>query len=146
MVKKSTLLLAAISVLALLVFVQLGCNFDDDGNDAPKVTSTSKTDNTVKEQATNMDTHSMSMEGETMYACPMHPEERSTDPNAKCPKCGMTVKPVDNDNADIFTCPMHPEERSTDPNAKCPKCGMAMEKVDDDAEEGDEHEHEGHDH
>jgi len=58
-----------------------------------------------------MDTHSMSMEGETMYACPMHPEERSTDPNAKCPKCGM-----------------------------------AMEKVDDDAEEGDEHEHEGHDH
>jgi hypothetical protein len=31
----------------------------------------------------------------TLYACPMHPEVTSTNPNGRCPKCGMTInKPV----------------------------------------------------
>ena len=27
------------------------------------------------------------------YACPMHPDQTSTDPNAKCPVCGMKMQP-----------------------------------------------------
>lgn len=26
-----------------------------------------------------------------VYACPMHPEETSTQPGQKCPKCGMEL-------------------------------------------------------
>ena len=33
--------------------------------------------------------------GAALYACPMHPEVTSTNPNDRCPKCGMKInKPV----------------------------------------------------
>ena len=33
--------------------------------------------------------------GVTMYACPMHADVTSTNPNDKCPKCGMKInKPL----------------------------------------------------
>ena len=28
---------------------------------------------------------------QALYACPMHPEVTSTDPTARCPKCGMRI-------------------------------------------------------
>jgi hypothetical protein len=31
------------------------------------------------------------MSAPAMYACPMHPDVTSTDPNAPCPKCGMKI-------------------------------------------------------
>jgi len=70
------------------------------------------------------------------YACPMHPEFLTTDPDAKCPDCEMKVVPakeleekVNFDKAEFYTCPMHPEFLTTDPKAQCPECGMKLEKV-----------------
>lgn len=28
---------------------------------------------------------------QALYMCPMHPEVTSTDPNARCPECGMRI-------------------------------------------------------
>ncbi len=71
-----------------------------------------------------------------LYACPMHPEFISSDPNAKCPDCGMNVVPVkelgdkvDLKKAEFYTCSMHPDFLTTDKNARCPECGMKLEKV-----------------
>src|SRR5690625_5052817 len=31
--------------------------------------------------------------GQTVYTCSMHPQVRSTDPDARCPICGMALIP-----------------------------------------------------
>jgi Cu(I)/Ag(I) efflux system membrane fusion protein len=71
-----------------------------------------------------------------LYACPMHPDFLTTDPNATCPDCGMTVVPAKTlgdkvrlDKAEFYTCSMHPQFLTTDPNGRCPECGMKVEKV-----------------
>jgi hypothetical protein len=46
---------------------------------------------------------------EDAYACPMHPDQTTNDPNGTCPICGMKVVPKDqigNDKQDQ-TCPLH---------------------------------------
>src|SRR5512140_1776443 len=62
-----------------------------------------------------------------VYTCPMHPEIRQPTPG-NCPKCGMTLEPVEPVAASTFeyTCPMHPEVVRDAPGS-CPKCGMALE-------------------
>ncbi len=83
------------------------------------------------------ETHAMQeMNPEKLYACPMHPGFITTDPEARCPDCGMKLVSVtelegkvDLENAEFYTCPMHPEFLSTDPDGRCPECGMKLEKV-----------------
>jgi hypothetical protein len=36
---------------------------------------------------------------QTSYACPMHPEVRSSEPGT-CPKCGMNLEPIQDDGSD----------------------------------------------
>ena len=93
------------------------------------------------------------------YTCPMHPEVLSDEPGS-CPKCGMTLVPVEDNKHGghghgghdhgkhaaapaQYTCPMHPEVISDEPGS-CPKCGMFLVPVEDD--KYDEHGHGGHDH
>ncbi|MDO8703682.1 MAG: heavy metal translocating P-type ATPase [Sulfuricaulis sp.] len=70
----------------------------------------------------------LSVSGDTIYTCPMHPEVRQQGPGA-CPKCGMALEPV---RASVavskteYVCPMHPEVVQDHPGI-CPKCGMALE-------------------
>ena len=43
-----------------------------------------------------------------MYACPMHPDVTSTDPEAKCPKCQMKInKPVTRPTTTSAPAPQH---------------------------------------
>jgi Cu+-exporting ATPase len=80
-----------------------------------------------------------------IYTCPMHPEVRQHGPG-NCPKCGMTLVPVDQPVPEakssapgsfdkvpegwrgvVYICPMHPEVRQTEPGS-CPICGMGLER------------------
>jgi Cu+-exporting ATPase len=81
-----------------------------------------------------------SAQGGVTYTCPMHPEIRQPAPG-NCPKCGMTLEPVEPATAKAdaieYTCPMHPEVVRNEPGS-CPKCGMALEPRNATAEDNTE--------
>ena len=61
--------------------------------------------------------HAASQPAGALYACPMHPEVTSTNPNDRCPKCGMMInKPVKS----AATAPAAPAATSSDGNPLAP--------------------------
>ena len=73
-----------------------------------------------------------------LYACPMHPEFITSDPDTSCPECGMRLvkieeleEKIDLEKVEFYTCSMHPDFLTTDKNARCPECGMKLEKKKD---------------
>lgn len=77
---------------------------------------------------TSSHAHHGSQQEEVEYTCPMDPEVRQKGPGA-CPKCGMSLEPVDvtaPTTRTQYICPMHPEIVRQEPG-NCPICGMALE-------------------
>jgi FtsP/CotA-like multicopper oxidase with cupredoxin domain len=62
------------------------------------------------------------MSGPVVYACPMHPEVTSDQPD-RCPECGMKL--LATAGTATYACPMHPHVTSDQPG-RCPECGMKL--------------------
>lgn len=78
MIKKNPVtIIAVVFVIIALVATVLGLSFQTPHDHAHEVVSSSQADDAVQE-----------------YTCSMHPNFRSTDPNERCPICGMELIPV----------------------------------------------------
>jgi FtsP/CotA-like multicopper oxidase with cupredoxin domain len=64
------------------------------------------------------------VDGPVVYACPMHPEVVSEQPD-RCPECGMKLLAKAAPATAAYVCPMHPEVVSEQPD-RCPECGMKL--------------------
>jgi len=103
-----------------------------------KSDKTAKMEMDEKEESpkTNLELHDHDAEIELdhskLHSCPMHPEFITSDPDTRCPFCGMRLNEMDEPlKADkMYTCPMHPEYVTTESYDRCPICEMRLVKKD----------------
>jgi len=95
-------------------------------------TSKMKMEQPDDSKKTNLELHEhnaeLELDQKKMYTCPMHPEFMTSDPDARCPFCGMKLNAMAKmENTDkLYTCTMHPEYVTTESQDRCPICEMRL--------------------
>lgn len=88
-------LIGLMTLLALSVVFMTGCGPADKPAEDPP---TAEGDNTGSADAGDTGGATTEVVAEKQYACPMKQHtEVFTDPDAKCPQCGMAVVEIDDD-------------------------------------------------
>ncbi|MDQ2077086.1 efflux RND transporter periplasmic adaptor subunit [Marinimicrobium sp. ABcell2] len=92
-------LLAAVVVLVLILLWRLLAPGDAHRDHVHRTDDAPPQDQTTDAELSPQQSPGVNV-GQTLYTCSMHPQVRSTDPDARCPICGMALIPVATDEHD----------------------------------------------
>lgn len=133
-------MMAKLSIGLMLITITLaGCGQKNDTQESATQKQPAQ-EQMQMAQKNNLALHkhdeNIKLAADQLYACTMDAEYVTSDPDTRCVKCEMELKPIaevkpdfDTKQAELYTCSMHPEFVTSEATDQCPICEMNVRKI-----------------